>query len=132
MSILVPVTADGQVEARFGRTPLVAIVQMQDGAIVNWTEHAVGWDTAHDSGTEGAHHARIVRFLREQEVDTVVATHMGMGMQRVTGRMGIRLLATDGGPARQAVLEALATPRELPKPTGLPIVPPAEDAGPQH
>ncbi|WP_194947909.1 NifB/NifX family molybdenum-iron cluster-binding protein [Actinomyces trachealis] len=129
MSTLIPVTADGQVEPRFGRAPRVAVVQVEDGQISDWTEHAVGWDTAHDSGTEGAHHARIVRFLREQEVDTIVVTHMGIGMQRVTSRMGIRVLATDGGPARQAVLDALASPSELPKPTGLSITPPTGGAG---
>lgn len=117
MSILIPVTADGQVEPRFGRAPLVATATVKGGAITSWQEHAVGWGAAHDSGTHGAHHARIVRFLREHEVDTIVVEHMGAGMRRVACRMGVRLLATDGGAARQAVLEALAQPRELSEPS---------------
>ncbi|MDU0349378.1 NifB/NifX family molybdenum-iron cluster-binding protein [Actinomyces sp. MRS3W] len=107
--VLVPVTADGMVGPRFGRAPRVAVARVNDGALVSWEEEAVGWDTAHDLGTEGAHHARIVRFLRDHEVDTIVATHMGVGMQRVVSRMGIRLLGTAGGDARTAVLTALAT-----------------------
>lgn len=116
MNVLIPVTPEGLVEPRFGRAPLVATATVEDGVITSWQEHAVGWDAAHDAGAEGAHHARIVRFLREQEVSTVIAEHVGAGMRRVAGRMGVRLLATAGGPARQAVLEALASPRELPEP----------------
>lgn len=128
MKVLVPVTADGQVEPRFGRAPRVAVATVEQGAVTDWQEHAVGWDASHDTGTEGAHHARLVRFLREHQVQAVVVTHMGAGMQRVTSRMGIQVLATDSGPARQALLDALADPQPLPTPTSLPLV--AQPGGP--
>lgn len=107
-TVLIPVTEDGRVEPRFGRAPRVAVVSVSDGAITRWQEFPVGWDVAHDAGTEGSHHARIVRFLNEHRVDTIVAEHMGAGMQRVVGRMGILLLFTPGGNARAAVVTALA------------------------
>ncbi|SDN91911.1 Predicted Fe-Mo cluster-binding protein, NifX family [Actinomyces ruminicola] len=106
--VLVPVTAAGDVEPRFGRAPRVAVATVADGVVTGWQEHSVGWDVAHDAGTEGSHHARIVRFLNEHRVDTIVAEHMGAGMRRVVARMGIRLLATPGGDARAAVVTALA------------------------
>ncbi|MDO4901231.1 NifB/NifX family molybdenum-iron cluster-binding protein [Actinomyces sp.] len=107
-TVLVPVTASAEVEPRFGRAPRVAVAKVLKDRIIDWQEYAVGWDAAHSGGTEGSHHARIVRFLRAHNVDTIVAEHMGAGMVRVVGRMGIRLLATPGGDARAAVLAALA------------------------
>ncbi|WP_337247883.1 NifB/NifX family molybdenum-iron cluster-binding protein [Actinomyces sp. 432] len=107
-TVLIPVTADGEVEPRFGRAPRVAVVTASAGVITDWQEFEVGWDTAHDAGSHGAHHARIVRFLNEHRVDTIIATHMGGGMQRVVARMGLRLLGTPGGRARAAVVTALA------------------------
>jgi len=106
--VLVPVTPTGDVEPRFGRAPRVAVASVADGVITGWQEFSVGWDTAHDVGTEGSHHARIVRFLNQHRVDTIVAAHMGPGMRRVVGRMGIRLLLTPVGNARAAVVTALA------------------------
>src|SRR5665648_1289190 len=47
------------------------------GQIIDWQEFDVGWDDLHDEGTEGAHHARVARFLIDHHVDVVVAEHMG-------------------------------------------------------
>ncbi|NCD20051.1 MAG: hypothetical protein EOL89_08725 [Actinobacteria bacterium] len=103
MNIAIPVTPDGGVEQGWGRAPRVAIVRVEDGAIADWEEHAVGWDVAREEGTEGAHHARIVRFLREHGVTHVVVAGMGAGMQRTLGKMGIEILPARSLLAREAV-----------------------------
>ncbi|WP_199176304.1 NifB/NifX family molybdenum-iron cluster-binding protein [Actinomyces qiguomingii] len=108
-TVLIPVTEHGDMEPRFGRAPRVAVATVVDGIVTTWREYAVGWDAAHDAGTPGSHHARIVRFLNDHRVDTIVAEHMGVGMRRVVDRMGIRLLTVPGGAARQAVSLALAS-----------------------
>ncbi len=78
----------------------------EDRRISDWVVHQVGWDVAHDEGTEGSHHARIVRFLRENEVDAVVVDHMGAGMQHTLAKMDIPVLPALSQDARQAVVLA--------------------------
>ncbi len=56
------------------------------GGIRDWQEFAVDWDVPHDQGTEGAHHARIARFLRDNQVQAIAAAHPGPGV--VTGMGG--------------------------------------------
>jgi predicted Fe-Mo cluster-binding NifX family protein len=107
--VLVTIRPDGTVVPGLGRAPLVAIATVQDGKVSGWQEHAVGWDAAHDEGTEGAHHARIARFLREHEVDVVVTGRAGAGMVRMLGTMGIRLVMDVEGDARAAAVQH-ATP----------------------
>ena len=77
MIICTPVTPDGQTGGGWGKAHRVALATVADGAITDWQEIDVGWDTAHDEGTEGSHHARIARFLIENHVDVVVTGHMG-------------------------------------------------------
>lgn len=66
MVMCVPVVSDGQIDPRWGRAARVAIVDVEDGAVAGWREFDVAWDELHDVDTEGGHHARVVRFLREQ------------------------------------------------------------------
>lgn len=109
MNIAIPVTSDGQVEPRWGRAPMVAVATVDAGQVTDWVVHRVGWDVAHDEGTEGSHHARIVRFLRENAVEAVVVDHMGQGMLHTLGKMGIPVLPARSADAREAVLQAVAT-----------------------
>ena len=60
-----------------------------------------------DRGTEGRHHARIVRFLREHDVVACVATHAGMGMQRTLAAMKVPLLPATLPRARESVEHAM-------------------------
>jgi predicted Fe-Mo cluster-binding NifX family protein len=106
--VLVTVSPDGTVAPGLGRAKLVAIATVQDGRVSSWQEHAVGWDAAHDEGTEGAHHARIAKFLREHEVDAVVTGKAGPGMVRMLGTMGVRLVMDVTGDARDAAVAAAA------------------------
>jgi predicted Fe-Mo cluster-binding NifX family protein len=104
MKVCVAVTADGQVDSRWGRASRVAVAEVDSGQIRDWQEFAVGWGALHDQGTEGAHHARIARFLRDNQVQVVAAHHVGPGMERMLGSMAIRVVTGVSGDARTAAL----------------------------
>lgn len=109
MVICVPVRGDDSVDPRWGRADRVAVASVGAGGIETWDEFDVGWGRLHDSAPEGQHHARVARFLREQHIDTVVANHMGPGMEHMLGKMGIAvILGADGPNARDAVRRAVA------------------------
>lgn len=107
MRVCVAITADGEVDPRWGRADRVAVAEIADGQIRGWQEFDVAWGTLHDQGTEGSHHARIARFLRDNQVQTVAAHHVGPGMERMLGSMAIRLVTGVSGPAREAALAAV-------------------------
>jgi predicted Fe-Mo cluster-binding NifX family protein len=94
----------GQVDPRWGRADRVVVAEVTDGQISDWQEFAVGWGTLHDQGTEGAHHARIAPFLRDNRVQVVAAHHVGPGMQRMLGSMTIRIVTGVDGDALAAAL----------------------------
>lgn len=106
--VLVTIGADGAVAGRLGRASRVAVAAVADGEVVDWHEHPVGWDLAHDEGTEGAHHARIVTFLRANTVDVVVTRGAGPGMQRTLDKMGVRLVTDLAGDGRLAAVSAVS------------------------
>jgi predicted Fe-Mo cluster-binding NifX family protein len=106
MRVCVPITADGQVDPRWGRADCVAVADVADGEIRDWQEFTVAWGTLHDQGTEGAHHARMARFLRDNQVQAVAAEHVGPGMQRMLASMGIQIVTGLGGDARSAACAA--------------------------
>lgn len=108
MICCIPVTEDGRVGGGWGRAHRVALATVVDGAVLAWDEIEVGWDTAHDEGTEGSHHARVARFVREHHVELVVASHMGPPMATMLGKLGIRTVQGVAGDARAAVLAAAA------------------------
>jgi predicted Fe-Mo cluster-binding NifX family protein len=109
MIMCIPVTADGRTAGGWGRAHRVALATAESGRITDWQELDVGWDTAHDEGTEGSHHARIARFLIDHHVDGVVAGHMGPPMARMLQTMGLRTVLGADGDARAAVLAAIGT-----------------------
>lgn len=106
MKVCVPITADGQVDPRWGRADQVAVAEVSDGQISDWQEFAVGWGALHDQGTEGAHHARVARFLVDNKVRAVAVNHVGPGMQRMLGSMSIRVVTGLSGDARTAARSA--------------------------
>ncbi len=101
--VVVPVTEAGMVDPRWGRAERVAIGTVDGTEISDWQEFAVGWDVLHDSGTEGAHHARVARFVAEHEVSTVVAQGMGGDMARMLEKLGLEVRLGVTGEARAAV-----------------------------
>lgn len=102
MRVCVPVTADGQVGSRWGRAGRVAVADVADGEIRKWQEFAVAWDVLHEQGTEGAHHARVARFLRDHQVEVVAVQHLGPGMQRMLAAMDMHIVTGVSGDARSA------------------------------
>lgn len=106
MRVCVPISAGGQVDPRWGRAERVAVADVTDGGIRAWQEFTVGWGALHDEGTEGAHHARVARFLREHQVEAVAVHHVGAGMQRMLDSMAVRVVAGLSGDARTAALSA--------------------------
>lgn len=105
----VPVTSDEQVSGGWGKAPAVAVATVQAGAVVDWRVEPVGWDALHDAGTEGGHHALIVRFLKDNAVTLVVAGHMGEPMQNTLAKLGVKIVLGASGDARTAVLGALTS-----------------------
>lgn len=103
MIVCVPVTAEGEVDGRWGRAARVAVACLEGGRITAWDEHAVAWDALHDIGTEGGHHARVARFLADHGVEVVVAGHMGPPMVDMLRRMRIVARLGVAGDARHAV-----------------------------
>jgi predicted Fe-Mo cluster-binding NifX family protein len=110
MKVCLAIATDGQVDPRWGRADRVAVAEVADGQIRDWQEFAVGWGTLHGQGTEGSHHARIARFLRDNQVQAVAAHHVGPGMERMLGSMAIRLVTGVDGDARAAALAAVPGP----------------------
>jgi predicted Fe-Mo cluster-binding NifX family protein len=106
MKACIPVTDDDATAPGWGRAYRVAVADVSDGRIVDWRTFVVGWDTAHDEGPEGTHHARVARFLIDQRIDVVVAQHMGPGMTRMLAGMGLGCALGAGPDARAAVLAA--------------------------
>jgi len=106
MMICAPVTIEGMIDHGWGRADRVALADVVDGEIVSWQEAEVSWGTLHDEGTPGSHHARVVRFLRDEHVKAVVVNHMGEGMARSLATMGLPVHVGASGDARAAVLGA--------------------------
>jgi len=110
MIVMTPVTPEGDSDPRFGRAPRVAVAEVVDGAVVSWAEHQVDWDVLHDEGTHGAHHARVMTFLKENGVEAVVSAEMGPGMARMLDTAKIPVLLASPGDAKASVLAAIADP----------------------
>lgn len=108
MIVATPVNEDGQSAAAWGKAHWIGVADVIDGSVRSWQIHEVGWDESHDEGTHGSHHARIVRFLKEQGITVVVVEHMGPGMVQVTEKMGIPLLPASAGHAHASILAAIA------------------------
>jgi len=106
MNVCVPISADGQIDPRWGRADRVAVAAIAGGEIRGWQEFDVGWGALHDQGTEGSHHARVARFLRDNQIEAVACHHVGPGMQRMLATMGIRLVDGQHGDARAAACAA--------------------------
>jgi len=104
MIVCVPVTPEGLIDPRWGRADRVAIAEVTNKGIGGWQEFDVDWGNLHDSGTEGSHHARVARFLRDHHVEAVVAGHMGVDMMHMLEKMGITAHLGGMGDAREVVV----------------------------
>jgi len=107
MIVCVAVTEGGLVDPRWGRAERVALAEVTPGGIESWQEIDVGWGSLRESGSEGSHHARVARFLREHQVEAVAADHMGADMEHMLGKLGIEVQLGASGDARAAALAML-------------------------
>lgn len=126
VNVCVAVAADGSIDPRWGRADRVAIACVEDGQVVRWEEIQVSWGALHDQGAEGLHHARVVTFLRDHDVQLVVAAHMGEGMRHTLEKLGLPVELGHTGDARSAVLAVAAT-RGQRRPPALNVVSPTAD-----
>jgi len=108
MRACVPVDANGRVDPRWGRTHWIAVADLDEDAIRDWRLCEVSWDVLHDQNGEGAHHARVARFVREHLIEAVVAGHMGPGMLRMLRTMGVTVYLGAHGDPREAAATAAA------------------------
>lgn len=104
--VCIPVAEDGQVGHSWGKARTVAVARVTDGAITAWQTETVQWDVSKEQGTEGAHHARVARFVRDHQVTDVLARHMGDGMENMLTKLGVRVRQGLSGDARDAVASA--------------------------
>ena len=102
-----------QVGAGLGRAHTMAVARVAGGAVTAWEEHEVNWDALHDAGPEGAHHGRIVRFMREHGVQAVVSGHMGPPMVNTMQKLGVTPMVGAAGPAREVAVLVAARLAEL-------------------
>ena len=111
-----------------GRAQTMAVASVDQGQITSWEEFEVRWDLSHDQpvgggltigerpdvpgrephSSHGSHHARIVSFMKEHQVDAVVTGHVGPPMAHTLDLMGITVFVGATGDARQAALDAAA------------------------
>lgn len=104
MIVCIPITPDDHVGHSWGRAAAVAIADVDGNAIKTWERVNVSWDSQHDEGSEGTHHARVARFLKENKVDVVAASHMGDPMANMIRKLRIRLVLGAVGDARTTAL----------------------------
>lgn len=111
MIVATAVTVDGQTARRWGKAHWIGVADVAGPRINTWTIHEVGWD---DAGLFGRRprHARITRFLTDQEVDAVVATKVGSRLAKLFARLGVQLLPATPGDARESVLAAVGAPAD--------------------
>jgi len=112
MIVCVPVTVEGLLDPRWGRADRVAVATVSQEGIDDWKEFDVGWGSLHDAGTEGSHHARVARFLREHRVEAVAVHHMGAGMTHMLEKMGLTVRLGETGSAREAAARVLGGERD--------------------
>ncbi|MCL2735307.1 MAG: NifB/NifX family molybdenum-iron cluster-binding protein [Propionibacteriaceae bacterium] len=108
-----------------GRAHSIAVASIDDATISSWEEFEVRWDLSHDMPADpvvaisekgdapagcghGSHHARIVRFMKEHQVEAVVTGHIGPPMAHTLDLMGITVVTQATGGARQAAMDAAA------------------------
>ena len=99
----IPAADDGQVGHSWGKARTLAVATVQDGTVTSWHTQTVDWDVSKAQGTEGAHHARVARFIKDNAVTDVLARHMGDDMQNMLTKLGARVHQGAAGDARAAV-----------------------------
>lgn len=121
MRLAAAIAAESTDLVGLGRAPRVALLDVEDGVVTGQEVVETQWDVLHgdhghgdhghgDHGHghhnhpgEGAHHARIVTFLRGNKVEAVMAAHAGPPMVNTLSKMGLPFLTGQGDAAQLAV-----------------------------
>lgn len=113
--VVVAVNIEGtSVGGGLGRAREIAVASVDaKGKLVQWRVESVGWDVLHDQGSHGSHHARIVSFMRENQVSVVVAGHAGPPMVRTLLKLGILPILGVSGDARAVAVHAAGEYRRI-------------------
>jgi predicted Fe-Mo cluster-binding NifX family protein len=106
MIVCAPVTEEGMIDPRWGKADWVAVADVVNGDIDTWQVVEVSWSRLHDEGTPGSHHARVATFLREHQVEAVVANHIGPGMVKMLDAMDLPVHLGAAGNAKAAIQAA--------------------------
>lgn len=109
MNVMLPVNADGTVELRFGRAHFVAVAEFDGDQLTNWTVDEVNWDVLHDEGTHGHHHARMVRYIKEHNVERIGFVGMGQSMMNTLNKANVLLFQIDAGDNARQMAQTIAT-----------------------
>ena len=116
MIVCITVSEDGRAGGGWGRAHRVALATTSAGAITDWREVEVGWDAAHDEGTEGSHHARIARFLgrmemteAQREADSLLEDPVGEALRQGVRTLGERLYEIGGLDLMQDAIDRVAS-----------------------
>jgi predicted Fe-Mo cluster-binding NifX family protein len=110
--IAAAVEPDGSVGHSWGKARSVVVATIEADEVADWRPYEVCWDLLHDEGTPGAHHARVVTFLRTHGVEIVLVDHVGDGMRRMLTSMGVDLREGISGDAREAMRAAVRSSSE--------------------
>ena len=108
MTVCVPLNPDGTIHDRLGQANSVALCNVIDGEVTDWSVHVVGWDTTYGIDGLGVHHPRVIRFLQENAVTTVVADNVCDIMKATLPTIGVTVHSGVTGDAREGVASALA------------------------
>ncbi|MGC8652181.1 MAG: NifB/NifX family molybdenum-iron cluster-binding protein [Candidatus Micrarchaeia archaeon] len=79
-----------------GRAPRVEIAHVKDNRIDKIDEIDVRWDEAHETEQEGLHHATVAKFIKEHNVNEIIASGVGPDMKRMLERLGIKVRIANG------------------------------------
>lgn len=111
--VTVPVTEDESIERRFGKAPRMAVAKVCGDGLLDWQVYDVNWDVLHDQSQHGEHHARIVKFMRENQVERVLFEHMGPPMMNTLNKMGLTLIQVDDPDSFENAKEAAVAAGQL-------------------
>ncbi|MCI6585085.1 MAG: NifB/NifX family molybdenum-iron cluster-binding protein [Mobiluncus sp.] len=103
-----------EVGGGLGRAREMAVASVDaSGKVTDWRVEEVGWDVLHDQDPEGSHHGRIVTFMRENQINAVVAGHAGPPMVNTLVKLGVFPVLGLTGDAREAAAAAATRYREV-------------------
>lgn len=105
-TVCIPLNADGTIHDRLGQANSVALCHVDGDTVTDWKEVVVEWDTTYGVDVLGVHHPRVIRFLQENKVDTVVADNVCDIMRTTLPTLGIAVHAGVTGDARTVVASA--------------------------